>query len=89
MEHEGSRCLRREQNNEGDRNFDMLHAKEECSKNERCVGIESSIDASGRCFKLCLDSIYRITPLDKYQHMNDRVFKKSESRGMYRADNAT
>ena len=73
MEVEGGRCLRREQDPIGnDRKFAKQNAKEECSKNKRCVGIETIGEKDkddpygGNIYKLCLDSIYRSTDWDKY-----------------------
>ena len=56
-------------------------AKDECSKNKRCVGIESFFDYYDEetYFKLCLDSIYRSTAWDKYEESKNQILKKAES----------
>ena len=65
-------------------------AKDECSKNKRCVGIESYFDYYDEetYFKLCLDSIYRSTAWDKYNKLAQRVFKKAENYGKYATQKA-
>ena len=68
-----------------DREFDVKHAKDECSKNQRCVGIEgrqsnSQLDSF---FNLCLDSIYISTAFDKYTNTHTYVYKKLENHGKF------
>ena len=90
----GSRCLRIQQFNEDDRLMRLDYAKEECSENIRCVGLE--YDRSGhynlendnqnlwyKRFKVCLDSIFTSTALDKYGDMTHNVLKKVETYGNY------
>ena len=91
MEVEGGRCLRREQDRIGnDRKFTKQNAKEECSKNKRCVGIEfAGVDDNYERFKLCLDSIYKSTAWDKYEKLTNLVFKKAHNYGKYVVNEAT
>ena len=80
MKVEGSRCLRVEQTSDyGERKVVSGNAKSECSKNRRCVGIEIVPHDGIFLFRLCLDSIYRSTALDKYEESKNRVLKKAES----------
>ena len=90
MEAEGSRCLRREQDTIGNgRKFTKQNAKEDCSQNKRCVGIETIGEKDkddpygGDVFKLCLDSIYQSTARDKYNNLDSRVLQKEASYGNY------
>ena len=79
---QGSHCLRIEQDSfKFDRRFNINHAKEECSKNQRCVGIETYKDTSK--FALCLDSIYTSTGWEKYQNVTRYLYKKSKTYGKY------
>ena len=94
VEIEGSRCLRKEQkedydNKLVDRKLAFLEAMDECSKNKRCVGTESSIAFGVRQFALCLNSIYKSTAWDKYEKMTSQVFKKSNNYGKYTVHEAT
>ena len=66
-----------------DRRFDMNHAKEECSKNERCVGIESLRVQSKLFFNLCLDSIYKSLAWDRYENITNHLYKKVDTYGRY------
>ena len=79
MEVKGSRCLRREQSHGDDRKLmSQRNAKDECSENRRCIGIESFNDKFGSTFfSPCLDSIYRPTIWDK----KGGAFKKAEGYG--------
>ena len=93
---DGTFCVKREQVNAGneydirdgisdglvDRELDIIHAKEECSKNPRCIGIESQNNYE--FFKLCLGSIYKSTAFDKYKSIENYVYKKMQSHGKYR-----
>ena len=87
MKLDGNSCLRREQTYEArydeyeNRMLDMSHAKDECSKNQRCVGIESTYRPDQ--FALCLDALYKSTALDKYENMNNHLYKKLENHGNY------
>ena len=88
MEVKGSRCLRREQYkyaHDGERILTSQNAKDECSKNKRCVGIEplGIIEPLNQRFKICLDSIYRSTAWDKYEKSNNQVLKKEESQSKF------
>ena len=87
---DGTFCLRREQvkvkknrvyspDGFADRDLDIIHAKEECSKNQRCVGIERRPEF----FNLCLDSIYTSTAFDKYKTIENYVYKKMQNYGTY------
>ena len=92
VEVENSRCLRTEQDSNGVRKLISRNAKDECSKNMRCVGIEpfDGQQYRGRIlFKLCLDAIYTTTPQDRYRKLTNKVFKKKENYGTYTAHEVT
>ena len=84
MEVEGSHCIRTEQDETTyDREPKGQIAKSECSKNRRCIGIESFFHP-GRNeirFKICLDSIYKNMASDNYTELANQLFKKVESNG--------
>ena len=90
----GSRCLPYKQDERTYR--DMSIAKERCSENRRCVGIQRTEesgapvydynDGSARTpsidvFSLCLDAIYKNTAMDKYISSTYQTFKKAETPG--------
>ena len=80
----GNHCLRRQLDSKYfDRRFDMNHAKEECSKNKRCVGIESLRVQSKLFFNLCLDSIYKSLAWDRYENITNYLYKKVDTYGKY------
>ena len=68
MESEGTRCLRAQQVHDTELLMTIHYAKDECSKNRRCVAIEQD-DVTG-LFRVCLDAIYSSTGVEKYQHHN-------------------
>lgn len=94
MKVNSSRCLRTDPDpehildwmGESDRILEINQAKEECSKNWRCVGIEPYYlkELPFPRFKLCLDSIYTSTTWDKYKNLKNHVLKKSEMHGKYK-----
>ena len=59
--------------------INVAHAKTECSKDRRCVGITILIYQAG--VRLCYDAIY--TPTDNDNEINDvtLLYKKMERRG--------
>ena len=78
----GSFCLRYIDNiYEEERPFDISNAKEECSKNPRCVGIEYVGDKQS--YFMCLDSIYTSTAFDKYNDPYRYLYRKLENHGKY------
>ena len=95
IELDGTFCVKREQVKAGneydirdgvsdgivDRELDIIHAKEECSKNPRCIGIKSQINYE--FFNLCLDSIYKSTAFDKYTRIENYVYKKMQNYGKF------
>ena len=58
--------------------FDIHHAKEECSKSHRCIGLQNKQDGT---FALCLDSFYASTGLNKYRTSINHVDIKLEGFG--------
>ena len=88
LEISGSRCLRTDKINRAfnaipDGIMTIDYAQEECSKNQRCVGIEyvfSSWTDRGlkKFYQFCLDSIYTSTAWDKYENITNQVYKKVE-----------
>ena len=89
MNEERCRCLRREKTYQGqdDLEFDNIYlAKEECSKNWRCIGIEypGTKYGAGSRFKLCLDAIYASTASDKYGRITHSVLRKAAGWGTCR-----
>ena len=93
MEVEGSRCLRREQAYLfdqmpyyiSDRTLLIQNAKDACSKNIRCIGIQfKKLDVvhNNALFSLCLDTIYSSSAYDIYNKSNSQVLKKVEGYGM-------
>ena len=95
VEEKGSRCLRRLQNDNGDRLLTRLNAMDECSKNKRCVGIELVeeqeivLEYAGRLFKPCIDSTYKSTARDKYEKLTNKIFKKASNYGKCTGNEAT
>ena len=89
MEVDGSHCLRTQQLNEGDHLMAINYAKDECSKNDRCVGIEyvrsEPVNTVGivKKYKLCLDSIYKSTDGPKYKGAANKLLKRVETSGKY------
>ena len=65
------------------------YAKDECSKNDRCVGIEyvrsDHVNTVGivKKYKVCLDSIYRSTDGPKFKGAANKLLKKVETHGKY------
>ena len=59
---------------------------DECSKNKRCVGIESYDE---HFFIPCLDSIYKSTAWDKYEKSTNQIFRKANNYGKYTVHEAT
>ena len=88
MEVAESHCLRTQQMYERDRLMAINYAKDECSKNSRCVGIEYDIQNMNHM--ICLDFIYTRMDFDKYARMmNDayvknHLYKKLEYYGKYK-----
>ena len=81
-----SHCLRREQRELDHGGFydiklDVNHAKEGCSKNKRCVGIEGAfwVADTEPHFYLCLDSIYTSTAYGKYKETKYHLYKKLDN----------
>ena len=64
-----------------DRKLLLKKAKDECSKDKRCVGIEAK--DSRRWFTLCLYAIYVSTGVDKYEDFGNILYTKKERRGKY------
>ena len=59
--------------------FDIHHAKEECSRRPRCIGLDIK---DGRPeVQLCVDSVYRSTGLRKYGYKDTYVASKLENYG--------
>ena len=96
IEENDSNCLRRQQYSDDDlalMNSDARHgfrelvidaAKDECSKNRRCVGIEHVKDQhrfGTKTFILCLDATYTSTAWDKYENSTNILFRKTGSHG--------
>ena len=65
------------------------YAKDECSKNDRCVGIEyvrsEPVNTVGivKKYKVCLDSIYKSTDGPKYKGAANKLLKRVETSGKY------
>ena len=79
IEIKGSSCRRRLRGPWGiDRKFIKQNAKDECSKNRRCIGIV--LDASNNNV-LCLDSVHRNTAWDEYGKLVKQVFRKAKTYG--------
>ena len=76
----GSRCLRY---GEYPSYFDLSSAKEKCSEDKSCVGMEYRASFSYPQIRLCLDAIYKRLDSDKYLSRFDQIqlFKKAESPG--------
>ena len=89
MEVDGSHCLRTQQLNEGDHLMAINYAKDECSKNDRCVGIEyvrsEPVNTVGiiKKYKVCLDSIYKSTDGPKHKGAANKLLKRVETHGKY------
>ena len=88
IELKGSACLRRERVNSDklDRYLIIEHAKDECSKNQRCIGLESvkGLEMFGY-FTPCLDAIYTSTAWDKYENKTQLVYMKLKSRAFHKS----
>ena len=89
MEVAESHCLRTQQMYESDRLMAINYAKDECSKNSRCGGIEyvqsDHVNTVGfvKKFKICLDSIYTSTNGHKYKGETNQLLKKIDTHGTY------
>ena len=65
------------------------YAMDECSKNERCVGIEyvrsDPVNTVGivKKYKVCLDSIYKSTDGPKDRGEENKLLKRVETSGKY------
>ena len=62
-----------------DRYFDLKNAKDQCSRNRRCVGIVDTVYSG--YFKLCMHAIYVSTASDKYEKLVNYLYKKSPMQG--------
>lgn len=82
MKIEGSHCLFFEYLTPYD---DIGLAKDECSKNEMCVGMVKEFpnidDTSVYIFKPCLLATYQNIALYKYKQIPYQLFKKAENSG--------
>ena len=84
----GSRCLRRVKKHELNK-YDELSiyaAKDYCSKDTKCIGIESEREKNDRrrdVFRLCNDATYTSTAWDKYQNLTNIFFRKAPYYGKY------
>ena len=83
---DASRCLRTEKHTSHfgqivERKLVMKNAKEECSRNRTCVGIEANVGDT--YYKLCLYAIYTSTAYDKYGDVRTILYKKVERQGEY------
>ena len=82
VEIEASHCLRFEREDYGEIiHLDKRNAKDECSKERRCVGVESIDDGWDSYFTFCLDSIYRTIGWAEYENLTNEFFKKEENYG--------
>ena len=89
MEVDESHCLRTQHLNGHDHLMEINYAKDECSKNNRCVGIEyvrsDNVNTIGivKKYKVCLDSIYKSTDGPKYKGAANELLKRVETHGKY------
>ena len=72
---DGSVCVRKNDL----RVFDIDYAKEECSKNQGCIGIEGYNNDPEGYFNLCFGSIYHSTAFDKYKDTSNILYKKLQN----------
>ena len=89
MEVDGSHCLRTQQLNGDDHLMAINYAKEECSRNDRCVGIEyvrsDPVNNVGiiKKYKICLDATYKSIDGPKYKGAANKLLKRVETSGKY------
>ena len=77
----GSHCLRTGYQLPG-----VEYAKDYCSKQARCVGIEfvgrkTVKNKMEDMWDICFDSVYTTTAWDKYQNSTNVIFKKVQNSG--------
>ena len=83
----GSRCLRpRKQYELEEDELSIYAAKYYCSKDTKCIGIESEREKNNRrrdVFRLCNDATYTSTAWDKYQTPSSVFFRKAPYYGKH------